>query len=97
MQPNNFTFKWTRHASQRASERDIPIPHVEFVIRHSVDTVHDPKRNNYKSYAMVEHPTSRLKEFLLVVHTSKFNTEVSIISVMWTTKGELRKNGFSIS
>lgn len=54
---------------------------------------YDNRRQNYKSYGLVPHPSTGQDTFLMVVHT-KFNTEVLVISVMWQTQGGLRRNGF---
>lgn len=88
-----YRIKLTRHARQRALERDISYKDIEFVINNAVETVYDVERENYKSFALVNHPFTKQSSYLMVVH-SKFNTQVTIISVMWQTSGGLRKNGF---
>ena len=97
MSGSDFTIRWTQHARQRALERDVSEDLVKHVINNPKEVVYDSVRDNYKSYALVQHSRAHQMEYLMVVHTSKFNTEVSIISVMWTTKGGLRNNGFNIS
>lgn len=67
---------------------------IEYVINNASETVYDDKRENYKSFALVDHPLSGRPAYLMIVH-SKFNTHVTIISVMWQTVGGLRKNGFN--
>jgi uncharacterized DUF497 family protein len=87
--------KWTRHATQRALERDISKKDVAFIVNNSVETIFDDERENYKSFALVNHPLTNQLAYLMVVHSSKFNTQVSIISAMWQTVGGLQRNGFS--
>ena len=86
--------KLTKYARQRSLERDIDIRDIEFVVNNAVEIIHDNERENYKSFALVNHPLTKEPAYLMVVH-SKFNTHVTIISVMWQTKGGLRKNGFN--
>jgi len=90
----SLQIKWTRHAKQRALERDINEKDVAFVINNSVETIYDDRRENYKSFALVNHSLTNQQTYLMVV-PSKFNTQVSIISVMWQTAGGLQRNGFS--
>ena len=89
-----FKVKWTRHAKQRALERDISEKDVAFVVNNPIETIYDDGRENYKSVALVNHQLTNQPAYLMVVH-SKFNTRVSIISVMWQTTGGLQRNGFS--
>jgi hypothetical protein len=79
---------------QRVQERDINTKDIEYVINNASETVYDNKRENYKSFALVNHPLTNVPTYLMVVH-SKFNTHVTIISVMWQTAGGLRKNDFN--
>ncbi|HKU33696.1 MAG TPA: DUF4258 domain-containing protein [Candidatus Nitrosotalea sp.] len=87
--------RMSQHASQRASERDITEDQVRAIINKPVETVYDADSDNYKSYGLAIHPFTKNDAYLMVVH-SKFNTEVLIITVMWTTTGGLRTNGFKI-
>jgi hypothetical protein len=91
----NYRIKWTRHGRERALERNINEKLVEFVINNPIETIYDDKRENYKSFALVNHPLTDNPTYLMIVHSSKFNTEVSIISAMWQTSGGLKRNGFS--
>ncbi len=90
----SYNIKWTKHAKERAMERDIREEDVIFVINNPVETVYDERRENYKSFALVNHPIANKTTYLMVVH-SKFNTKVTIISVMWQTMGGLQRNGFN--
>jgi hypothetical protein len=90
----SYKIKWTKHAKERAIERDIHEKDVIFVINNPVETVYDERRENYKSFALVNHPLTNKTTYLMVVH-SKFNTRVTIISVMWQTTGGLQRNGFN--
>jgi len=80
------------HARQRAMERDISEEMIESVINNPIETVFDDERQNFKSYALVRHPSTNNEAFLMVIHSS-INTEVTIISTMWQTTGGLRRNG----
>ena len=95
MSNSKYRIKWTSHGHQRALERDIDEKLVKIVLDNSIETVYDEKRQNYKSYALVPYPSTGQDTYLMVVHSSKFNTEVSIISVMWQTTGGLKRNGFN--
>ncbi|MDE1862730.1 MAG: DUF4258 domain-containing protein [Thaumarchaeota archaeon] len=86
--------KFTKHAKLRALERDVNSEDAEFVINSPIETIFDPERQNYKSFSLVNHPLTKGPAYLMVVH-GKFNTRVTIISVMWQTRGGLRKNGFN--
>lgn len=90
-----YRIKWTIHGRQRALERDIDEKLVKLVLDKSIETVYDERRQNYKSYALVPYPSTGQDTYLMVVHNSKFNTEVSIISAMWQTRGGLTRNGFN--
>lgn len=85
----------SQHASQRALERDIAEDQVRAIINKPIETIYDADSDNYKSYGLVTHPFTKNEAYLEVVH-SKFNTEVLIITVMWTTTGRLRIDGFKI-
>jgi len=80
---------------ERLLERDIDKKLVEFVIKNPIETFYDQKQQNYKSFALVNHPLTNSPTYLMIVHSNKFNTEVSIISAMWQTSGGLQRNGFS--
>ena len=90
----SYRIKWTKHAKERAIERDIHEKDVIFVINNPIETVYDERRENYKSFALVNHSLTNKATYLMVVH-SKFNTRVTIISVMWQTTGGLQRNGFN--
>ena len=85
----------SQHASQRASERDITEAQIRTIINNPIETVYDSDSDNYKSYGLATHPSTQNDAYLMVLH-SKFNTEVLIITAMWTTTGGLRTNGFKI-
>lgn len=59
-----FQVKWTRHAKQRALERDISEKDVAFVINNTVETIYDERRENYKSFALVNHPLTNQPAYL---------------------------------
>lgn len=84
----------TKHAKERALERDINVKDIGFVVNNAVETVYDSERENYKSFALVNYTLTKEPAYLMVV-PSKFNTQVAIMSVMWQTRGGLRKNGFN--
>jgi hypothetical protein len=65
-----FQVKWTRHAKQRALERDISEKDVAFVINNTVETIYDERRENYKSFALVNHSLTNQPAYLMVVHAS---------------------------
>ncbi len=85
----------TQHASDRALDRDITEIQIETIINSPIETVYDADGENYISYGLSTHPFTQNQSYLMVVH-SKFNTEVLIITVMWTTTGKLQTNGFKI-
>lgn len=78
----------------RLLERDITREQIEGIINNPSETIYDKDSDNYKSYGMATHPHTLTLTYLMVVH-SKFNTEVSIITAMWNTRGGLKNNGFS--
>jgi uncharacterized protein DUF4258 len=85
----------TRHARLRALERDIRFDMVRYVINNPIETFFDQARGNYKSFAIVKHPSTRQESYLMVIHDNKLNTPVNIISTMWQTTGGLKRIGFS--
>ncbi|MGI0007734.1 MAG: DUF4258 domain-containing protein [Nitrosotalea sp.] len=84
----------TRHGLMRLLERDITVEQIEGIINNPIETVFDKESGNYLSYGMATHQRFLTLTYLMVAH-SKFNTEVSIITAMWQTKGGLQNNGFS--
>ncbi|NHI04512.1 hypothetical protein DYY67_2313 [Candidatus Nitrosotalea sp. TS] len=92
--PKRYSIRLTRHARLRSQQRDISEKQIESIINSPIETVYDPREDNYKSYGLAIHPYTKNQAYLLIVH-SKFNTAVWIISVMWTTKGILKRYGFS--
>jgi hypothetical protein len=59
-----YRIKLTRHARQRALERDISQNDIEFVVNNASDTVYDDERENYKSFALVNHPLTNKPAYL---------------------------------
>ncbi len=84
----------SKHASKRALERSINKKNIKAIINNPIETIYDNKRGNYKSFAAALNPFTKTQEYLLIVH-SKFNTHVTIITVMWINKGGLKKIGFN--
>ena len=93
---SSHKIRWSNHGRQRCQDRDITETLVQSVIDNPIETVFSEKKQNYKSYALVPHPLTGNEAYLMVVHSNKTNIEISIISVMWQTKGGLRTNGFNI-
>ncbi len=91
----NHRIKLTKHAIERYAQRDITKEQIKQVINNPIETIHDNVRKNYKSFALIEKPPFIGQPYLLVIHDGKFNTVVTVITVMWTDKGGLRANGFS--
>ena len=94
MSKTNRHVKLTKHASQRALERNITREKIAFVINNPIETIYDSERGNYKSFAQVRYPHKSQETYLMVIHT-KLNTAVTVISTMWQTTGGLRRVGFS--
>jgi hypothetical protein len=86
--------KISKHANKRALERSISKKNIKTIINNPVETIYDSKRENYKSFGLALNSFTKTQEYLLIVH-SKFNTHVTIITVMWMNKGGLKKIGFN--
>lgn len=84
----------TRHAHSRAIDRDIDVKQIEAVMRNPTETIYDKERRNYKSFGIPAKPLIKEQPYLMIIH-SKFNTTVTVITVMWKDKGGLRVHGFS--
>ena len=84
----------TKHGTERAIERRIEQKHIQDVINNPKETIFDSVRENYKSFGLISNPPFNEQPYLFIVH-SKFNTVVSIITIMWMDKGGLRVHGFS--
>jgi hypothetical protein len=95
MSKSNYQIRMTKHARLRALERDIKLDMIRQVINNPKETFFDQARGNYKSVAIVKHPSSKQETHLMVIHSDKINTPVSIISAMWQTTGSLKRIGFS--
>lgn len=84
----------TKHGWQRALERYIEKQYIEYVLNNPSETIYDNVRENYKSFGIISNSPFYEQPYLLIVH-NKFNTVVSIITIMWMDKGGLRAHGFS--
>jgi hypothetical protein len=60
----------------------------------SEETIYDPIRKKWKSYSRIINHYSNVEKYLIVVH-SKYNSDINIITVIWTDRGGLRFHGFS--
>jgi Domain of unknown function (DUF4258) len=85
-------FKFSGHAHERCIERGIQRKDVLSVLRTPVQTIYDEYTERYKSFGnAIDAP-----KHLLVIHTGlKGKSSVTVITVMWTSKGGLRQHGFS--
>jgi uncharacterized DUF497 family protein len=86
--------RMTTHARTRALERGIDLDDIERIINSPMQTIYAEYEERYKSYGIVTKPYSKEVRYLIIVHTI-LNKYVTIISVMYTSKGGLQEHGFS--
>jgi hypothetical protein len=66
------------------------------VLRQPIETIYDDYTERYMSYGIATDTYTKEPRHLLVIHSGLMGkSSVTVITVMWTSKGGLRQHGFS--
>lgn len=84
---------YTLHAEQRILGRKLNKEVIERILTHPSDTIYDEYTERLKCYGYFDNLRGT-DRYIVVIYAKHSNT-ISVISAMDTSKGGLKKHGFS--
>lgn len=88
----NITF--TRHAESRLVDREITRAQVTSVLINPREIVRNGSNNNFRCFGTPDDIPYPDEPFLVVIYEQR-NTQITVITVMWQSRGGLIANGFN--